>query len=215
MLYIKINTCNFMEVTFVSEVVKLVMLMGGPTSVAPALFAILGHLPTLKRLKIVSRELLITLILIVGFFYSGSAIMSVLCISINAIRFGGGLLLLYSGFQVLYNDDSFSKEEGKGNGIAESEPFIVPIVMPLLFGPAVMTAIIQLSADEVLSSSFSLSVIFVSWVITAIICAGAIYFGGMINKKVFEALGKFGGLILVYLAAQMIYVSALSVVSIS
>lgn len=185
-----------------SELFKLCAYLNG-FAVAPILIAAVAHVSPKRRKVIAIREMIAALVMMLFFIFAGKAFLEAFGLSINAIRIGGGLVLLYSAFQLMFNDTSFSeKEKSKSVDAPKSEPFIVPIAIPMIFGPAVMSGILSISLLEI--NFFETMVIICgSWAITATICVLAVMFSDMFHKVVFAVASKIGGLVIAFLASQM------------
>jgi multiple antibiotic resistance protein len=89
------------------------------------------------------------------------------------------------------------------NGInAEKEPFIVPLAIPLVAGPAVLAAVILYSGRKE-KIWICGSAIVLAWIATTIILVSSSFLKKVLGKKGLTACERLMGLILTLLAVQM------------
>jgi multiple antibiotic resistance protein len=145
------------------------------TNFAASMFALLnplGVLPifisyTAGEKRRVQRWLalflsLTVLVLLLVFFFAGSALLKFFGISLDAFRIAGGILLLIIGINLAIGDSNKSASNlaasKEANALQEAElvykKIVIPLAMPLLVGPGVIANVV-LYATEVESRNNS------------------------------------------------------------
>lgn len=154
-----------------------------------------GLEPKRQRI-IVLREMLIALGVMILFNYLGEFLFDFLGLSETTVRFSSGIILFLIAIKILFvAPDSIRSNLPKG------EPFIFPIAVPLIAGPALL-ATIMLFAHLETHQSIMLSAILIAWFFSIVI----LYFSRPI-KKVLKtngliALERLIGMVLVLMAVQ-------------
>lgn len=148
------------------------------------------------RSKIVLDACLTALLASIAFLYLGGHIFHFLGITTDDFRIGGGILLFLISLSYLV----FSNEEDRR--VATREMAIVPIGIPLILGPAVLTTIVLLSQQYshylvLLSIVLNIFIVWVSFSYSSFILR-------FLGKGGTKALGKIAALFLLALSVMMI-----------
>ena len=93
-----------------------------------------------KRRRLISHATITALAVSVIFLFAGKAVFHLLGITVNDFRIGGGIVLLVLSVRDLIFPDEGSRVTGESS----ADVGIVPIGIPLIIGPAVLTTIIIL-----------------------------------------------------------------------
>ena len=131
----------------------------------------------------------------IGFLFLGKIVFQALGITVADFQVGGGLILLaFAGRDLL---DLGSKDRGAKDAFG-----IVPLGMPLIAGPALLTALLVL-ADTV-GVVFTLLSLFVNLVIVAIIFRYADVLTKWMGKQGINGVSKLVSLLLAAIAVSLI-----------
>jgi MarC family membrane protein len=169
-----------------------------PLAVLPLFVAVLAPYDQARQKKIITRELLIAYITIVLFIFFGKFILSQIGISMPAIRMGGGFLLVLISLGMI-----FSKEESmEAKTSVAREPFIVPLAIPALAGPACM-ATGMILADQA-GAFITLAAFTIAWAIGFVILYSASFLKRVLGEKGLLAAEKLGGMLICLIGANMI-----------
>ncbi|NGX34496.1 MAG: hypothetical protein K1060chlam1_00849, partial [Candidatus Anoxychlamydiales bacterium] len=108
----------------------------------PIFVSLLARYSHKRQIKIIIRELLIALFVMLCFAFFGKSMLQALQISTSTISIGGGLLLIIIALNMIFPKlEHANKKDLHGN-----EPFIIPLAIPGLAGPATIAAMFILSA---------------------------------------------------------------------
>jgi multiple antibiotic resistance protein len=200
----------------VNRVYKLLLGYMRMLSIAFSLFVLMdsiGNIPLyvsfLKGLDpkrqrlVIFRELFIALFIIILFNFVGDGLMKFLEVKQDTIQIAGGIILFLICLKMIFPPPHDPNE----NLPHDSEPFIVPLAVPLIAGPAVLAAVIIYSKQE--SSLVMVGAIMIAWVCSLFILLGASFLKQVLGWKGIIALERLMGLILILISVQM-FLSGLS-----
>ncbi len=126
-----------------------------PVGLAPMFLAITAGMSRADRRKVAIRAV-ITAAGILGLFYAtGQTVLNVLGISVSAFRVAGGILLFLIAIEMIFGKRQERKSETAEKAVEASdghhgtvnELAIFPLAIPLISGPAAISAIILLSSQ--------------------------------------------------------------------
>jgi multiple antibiotic resistance protein len=164
----------------------------------PVFMAVLAPYDAKRQRKIIFRELVIALAIILLFVFFGSGILNALHISKHTIGVVGGLLLLIIALQMIFPKDSPSATKG----LPRHEPMIVPLAMPGLAGPGSIAAV-MIYASKV-GAFFTAGAFILAWIPSLILLLASSYLKHLLGEKGLQALEKLGGMLIALIGAQMI-----------
>lgn len=167
-----------------------------PIGNVPVLVALLRQFDVSRQRKIIIRELLFALILMLVFCFFGDLVLDVLRLNIPIVRMAGGILLFMIAFGMVFH------KETQAEVVLQQEPFIVPIATPILAGPATLSTVMVFAAQEPSQMKVLLGVL-VAWVPALAILLLASFFKKILGDKILLAFEQIAGLILIYIAIQM------------
>lgn len=158
-------------VFFVATLTSLLAIVN-PLMAAPVFFTLTDGSSADERNALAWRASKYALTILVVFFASGSLILNFFQISIDALRIGGGLMILSSAYGMLQKRerlDPGEKLEAQTKARTNEDIAFSPLAMPLLSGPGAIAVIIGMTADAGLSVP-KLGVILLA---IALVCLGS------------------------------------------
>jgi MarC family membrane protein len=164
----------------------------------PLFIALLKNIPAKRQRKIIFRELVIALLIILLFWALGAPLLFFLNIEMPTILIAGGIILFLIAIKMIFPTRKISKTEAP----REKEPFIVPLATPLVAGPAVLAAVMLYSGQRE-NAWVSISAIILAWVASTLILLCSPLLKKMLGDKGLTALERLMGLVLTLLAVQM------------
>lgn len=169
-----------------------------PIGNIPFFISVLKDIPPARQFRIILRELIIALIVMIAFDFVGDALLSALKISQYSILVSGGIILFLLSLKMIFpTGKDFELSAGK-----DKEPFIVPLAVPLVAGPAVLAAIILYSRQQPHPFSTIIAIVLAWAVSTAILLASA-SLNKVLGKRGIIACERLMGLILTMMSIQM------------
>ena len=110
-----------------------------------AVFAgLVGNKDSSEQLRIATRALLITFVVILLFSLLGKMIFQLFSITLPALRITGGILVFFIGYHMLNGAGSNLHSAEKS---AESDIAVSPLAIPLLAGPGTIATAMNFSAS--------------------------------------------------------------------
>lgn len=181
----------------------LLLLIMDPLGNLPIFMSSLKSLETKRRTQILIREMCIALAIMLFFLFAGEKMLRFLTLSTEAVSVSGGIILFFIGIRMIFPAVE-AASESTGLQKAPTEPFLVPLAVPLVAGPSLLATLMLLShryAHQMLKLVLSL---LLAWIASLIILLFSGAFSRLLGEKGLQALERVMGLILVMLATQML-----------
>lgn len=187
---------NWTEISSAAVTLFLVM---DPLGNVPIFHAILAKLGKERRSRVIARELLIALFILIGFLLAGNTILAFLGLSQSSLNIAGGLLLFIISLRMIFPSQHSGDDEH-----LEEDPFIVPLAVPLTAGPSTIAVLLLLSSNQP-ERLFEWGIaLFIAWCGATIILLSSPQLLKLIGNRGSRALERLMGMILVLLATQML-----------
>jgi len=168
-----------------------------PLGNIPVFLSILNKVPARKRRRIILRESSIAFIILVFFLFFGQYILEKMAISPPALSISGGIILFLISIRMIFPHPDEAKSYQK------TEPFIVPLAIPLIAGPSTIT-MVMLLANQAPHQMFQwFNALFIAWLITTLILISANFFSKILGERGLIAVERLMGMILTTMAVQM------------
>lgn len=182
---------HFFTVTF-----ALFLLMN-PIGNVPIYLALLKEIAPRRQAQIILRELAMALAILLLFQFVGQGLLNLLGVKKDALLIAGGLILLIIAMRMIFPPErSTIKITEK-----KEEPFLVPLAIPLVAGPAILSAIIVYS-NEVPTLPLTFAILF-AWALVTVILVSAPVLLKILKERGILACERLMGLILILIASQM------------
>jgi len=163
----------------------------------PIFLALLKDISPKRQKFIIFRELTIALATIIIFAFIGDALLAGIGVSEETIMISGGIILFLIAIKMIFP----SKKDSNHENVKEKEPFIVPLAIPLVAGPAVLAAVILYSQQQ--HFYILIPAIFIAWAISTVILISSAFLRKVLGPRGIVACERLMGLILTLIAVQM------------
>ncbi len=183
--------------TIVSAALLLFLILD-PLGNIPIFLGLLRTLPPERQRKVLVRELLIALFVLMAFLWGGKYALEVMHLRQDAVSIAGGIVLFLIGIRMI-----FPRPEGLMGELPDGEPFIVPLAIPLIAGPSGMAAVMLMGSNEpdrLWEWSLALGI---AWAATAAILLSATMIYKWLGRRVLSAVERLMGMLLVAISVQM------------
>ena len=179
----------------------LLWLIMDPLGNMPIFISALKHVPEHRRTKVLVRELLIALLILVIFLFAGDNLLALLSLEQEAVSIAGGVILFLIALKMIF-------PPARGGGIMgdtpDGEPFIVPMATPLIAGPSILATLILLSSQHQGEEMSLLLAVFVAWFASSAILVFSNRIMKLLGNRGVFAIERLMGMILVMLSVQML-----------
>ena len=171
-----------------------------PLGNIPIFLSVLNNVDAERRRYVLIRELLIALGLMLLFLFAGSTILHTLDLSTEAVAIGGGLVMLIIAIRMIFP----SPGGVLGDEDNDSEPFIVPLAVPLIAGPSILATLILITERNPQSNMKGLFALLLAWGVSAIILFFSTKLYKFLGKRGLKAIERLMGMILISISVQML-----------
>ncbi len=161
----------------------------------PFFVGILSGYPIKRQRKIIIREMLIALSILLVFNFFGEEILSVLGISRCVMGIAGGMLLFLIALTMIF-------PKANGLKVPKREPFIFPLALPAVAGPGAITAV-MIYSQRVASPLWMVLPIIAAWLVTALVLLASSNIKLLLGQKGLVACERLGGMVISLIAVQM------------
>ncbi len=166
-----------------------------PIGLVPIYLGMAQGVPKERR-NVVANEAAITALLIaVGFLFLGKFIFNSLGITENDFRIAGGLILFGLAAQDILAHDRRDDD-------ARTDFGVVPLGMPIIAGPAMLTTILTLVAST--GWVMTLVALLVNLLLVVIALRTAVLFERMLGLRAMRAISKIVALLLAAIAVNLV-----------
>ena len=176
----------------------LLFLIMDPLGNIPLFLSLLKNVAPERRRLVLIRELIIALIVLFFFLFSGKYLLSALQLKAESVSIAGGIVLFLIGIRMI-----FPSRDGVFGGDVDAEPFIVPMAIPAVAGPSTMAAVMLLAnGNPGRTVDWSIA-LFLAWLATSVLLISSTYLYRWLAASVLVALERLMGMLLVALSVQM------------
>ncbi len=183
--------------TVISAALLLFMVMDGLGNI-PLYLTALKNVEPERRTKVIIRELLIALLVMIIFLFSGQAFLSALHISEPALTATGGVILFLIALKMIFPPETHGPHKN------EEEPFIVPLAIPYVAGPSALATLLLIMNGEPERWPEWLGALFIAWFATGIILLMAGPLAKVLRNRGLIAIERLMGMILIAISIQML-----------
>lgn len=126
-----------------------------PVGLAPMFLAVSAGMSAADRRRVAFRATITAAAILLVFYVAGQTVLNVLGISVSAFRVAGGILLFIIAIEMVFGKRQARKTETAEKAVESVEAHhgtvneiaIFPLAIPLIAGPAAISAIILLSSQ--------------------------------------------------------------------
>lgn len=188
-----------MEIIF-SAVVTLVLIMD-PFGNIPLFITALKKVSPERRRFVLLRELAIATLIMITFLFIGGKALDLLGIKQYSLGIAGGIILFILSIKLVFN--SLEDEDTKTNP-KEEEPFIVPLAIPLIAGPATLSMLLIFSATPGGNVWLILIALIIASLINSAVLLLSFPISNMLGKRGLIAVERLTGMLLVLMSVNMV-----------
>jgi MarC family membrane protein len=185
-------------VTLISAAVLLFFVMD-PLGNVPLFLSALRYVEPARSRRIIVRDLLIALVIMVGFLFAGRNLLDVLRVSPAALTAAGGVILLLIALRMIFPTGERTLREE-----VRDEPFVVPLAVPYTAGPSVLATELLLMSQEPERWPVWLAAVCLAWLASAVILYMSSDLRKLLGDRGLTALERLMGMVLVIVAVEML-----------
>lgn len=168
-----------------------------PIGNIPIFHSILKDAPLKARIKIIVRELIIALGVLLIFLLMGTQILSFLGLTQPALNVAGGIILFLIAIRMVFAMKALGVDED------ETDPFIVPLAIPMVAGPSAITILmVQATSQPTRKFEWFLALL-LAWIMTTAILVASPFILKILGQRGVRALERLMGMLLILISVQM------------
>ena len=189
-----------MDVSFVSAVAILLFVMD-PIGNIPLFVSLLRNVAPARRAFVIARECAIALAVLLAFVFFGREILGILGLSEPSLTIAGGVILFLIALRMIFRhpDGIFGDTPGPGG-----EPFIVPLAVPSIAGPAAIATVMLLASRAPQRMFEWCAAVTVAVLIMLAVLLFAERLAKLVGERELLALERLMGLILTAISVEML-----------
>ncbi|OGN64991.1 MAG: hypothetical protein A3E80_02120 [Chlamydiae bacterium RIFCSPHIGHO2_12_FULL_49_9] len=188
-------------------VTAAIFLVLNATGQIPLFLAMLAKFDHKRQLRIITRELVVALIVLLMFTFFGDKILEVLGISRPIIGVAGGILLFLISLTMIF--PKTVKDDGE-KAMAH-EPMIIPLAIPVITGPGAITTV-MLYAHETGNAPMVAGAVILAWIPSLVILLLGSFIKKALGEKGLIAVERLGGMLVCLIGTQMLTSSIFTLV---
>lgn len=181
---------------FLSAAVMLFLILD-PLGNIPVFYSLLAGMPEARRRKVILRELVIALGVLLVFLFAGRSILHFLGLQQSSLSIAGGVILFLIALNMVFPTKGIHSE------VESDDPFIVPLAVPLVAGPSAIAALLLLVTSQPDRLWEWAGALCVAWLLSAIILLASTRLMALIGNRGLRAIEKLMGMLLIMIAVQM------------
>lgn len=184
--------------SLVSAVVLLFLVMG-PLGNVPLFLSALKNVDPSRHRKVILRDMLVALAIMLGFLAVGQVLLDVLGVDSPSLTVAGGVILLVIAFRLIFP----SPERTRAEQVYE-EPFVVPLAIPYTAGPSVLSTELLLMSQDPSRWYIWLLAIVLAWSAAVAILMASASLQRWLGIRGLTAIERLMGMVLIILAVDML-----------
>jgi MarC family membrane protein len=187
-----------MDIPFTSAVLILLLVMD-PIGNIPLFVSVLRPVKAARRTRVILRECAIAFAVLLVFVFFGAAILGLLGLSDPSLTIAGGVILFLIALRMI-----FRRPEGVFGDTVGGEPFIVPLAIPSIAGPAAIATVMLLASRAPQRLLEWCAAVSVAMLVTAALLVSADRLAKLAGDQGLLAFERLMGLILTAIAVEML-----------
>lgn len=177
----------------------LLFLVLDPLGNLPIVSSLLRQVDSRRRARVVLRECFFAYLILLAFMFGGRQFLDVMHLSEISLSIAGGVILFMIAIRMV-----FKSEDGVFGESLASEPFLVPLAIPLIAGPSALATVMLMVSREPAKLGLWVAAMTAAMLVSAILLVMGERIEKLFGKRGMEAVERLMGLILTAIAVEML-----------
>lgn len=177
----------------------LLFLVLDPLGNLPVVASLLKQVDSRRRALVVARECFIAYLILLAFMFGGRQFLDVMHLSEISLSIAGGVILFMIAIRMV-----FKSEDSVFGESLTSEPFLVPLAIPLIAGPSALATVMLMVSREPAKLGIWVGAMTAAMLVSAVLLALGERIEKLFGKRGMEAVERLMGLILTAIAVEML-----------
>lgn len=174
------------------------LLVLDPFGNLPLFQAVLARVPETARRRVLARELLVALAVLLLFLFAGAPLLGFLGLDAHTLSISGAIVLFLIALGMVFPGRSLH-----GADTDTDEPFIVPLAVPFMAGPSSIALLLLVASKEPQALGWIAVATVAAWLPAAVILWFSPLVLRLLGRKGSRAMERLMGLLLIMVAVQM------------
>jgi multiple antibiotic resistance protein len=159
--------------------------------------SLLHEIPTRQRQRLILRECVIALGILIVFLVAGNSLLSALDLRASTLSVSGGIVLFLIALGMVFPSRAHPAY------VVDGSPVLVPIAVPLIAGPSSLAVLLLMAKREPESLGKWMAALGVAMGVSTIILVLSPLFYEKLGKPLTSAIERLVGMLLITLSIQM------------
>ena len=177
----------------------ILFLVMDPLGNLPLFLALLKDYDKKRRVRIIIREVIFALIILLFFLFFGQNFLDFLNLQQESVSIAGGIVLFIIAIRMIFPSD-----QGVMGAKFQGEPFIVPLAIPLIAGPSTLATLILMVRSDPDKLPDWFVALLLAWALNAVILLSAPFLYRVVKQRGLIALERLSGMVLIMISVQML-----------
>lgn len=177
----------------------LLFLVLDPLGNLPIVSSLLRQVDSSRRARVVLRECFFAYLILLAFMFGGRQFLDVMHLSEISLSIAGGVILFMIAIRMV-----FKSEDGVFGESLASEPFLVPLAIPLIAGPSALATVMLMVSREPAKLGLWVAAMTAAMLVSAVLLVMGERIEKLFGKRGMEAVERLMGLILTAIAVEML-----------
>lgn len=183
----------------ISAFITLLFVMD-PLGNVPVFLSILKNVDEKRRQRVLARELLIALVVLLVFLWGGSSLLDLLGLRQESVSIAGAIILFLIALRMI-----FPSPYGLMGDTPDGEPFIVPLAIPMVAGPSALAiSMLLVTSDPGRMLDWTIALVG-AWAASAVLLMSAPLLLKALGNRGLIAVERLMGMVLVMISVQMFF----------
>lgn len=169
-----------------------------PIGNVPICASLLKHFDTKKQVRIIVRELLIALAIMIVCLFFGQGFFTLLHITTPSLELAGGIILFIIALKMI-----FAKPQPEKLGRPPKDPLIVPLAVPAMAGPGILATITLYGGGVEGDKLTVFFAILISWLFSVPLLIFSPFLKKTLGDNGIVAAERLFGFIIVWISCEM------------
>ena len=169
----------------------------------PLFIAALKKVPQQRRTFVLLRELAVAFAIMLAFLFAGRQMLHLLGIEQYSMSIAGGIILFIISIKLVFDPGTPTDDESK-TPAKDEEPFIVPLAIPLIAGPATLSMLLILAAKNEGSVFYVLTAMLIASALNGVILMLSFPISSFLGHRGLTAVERLSGMLLVLMSVNMV-----------
>ena len=180
----------------------LLFLVMDPFGNVPLFLSVLRPVAPERRRKVIARELIIALGILIVFLFCGRFLLEAIGVTESSLTVAGGVILFLIALRMVFPPPggAFAADVEEGG----AEPLVVPLAIPFIAGPSALASVLFIMSSDPTRWPEWLAAVFLAWAVSGVVLLLSVNIERLLGRRGLVAIERLMGMVLTAIATTMI-----------